>query len=80
MPRFHPSDFKVRTLDGVADDWPIDYATLEPFYAENDRMIGLSGLVGDPANPPHPAPEALMPPLPLGKSGSQLAQGFNAMG
>jgi choline dehydrogenase-like flavoprotein len=29
----HPSDFKVRTLDGVADDWPVDYATLEPFFA-----------------------------------------------
>jgi len=28
FPRLHPSDFKVRTLDGVADDWPIDYATL----------------------------------------------------
>ena len=24
-PRLHPSDFKVKTLDGVADDWPIDY-------------------------------------------------------
>ena len=39
FPRFHPSDFRARTLDGVADDWPIDYATLEPFFAENDRMI-----------------------------------------
>ena len=27
-PRLHPSDFKVRTLDGVADDWPIDYTCL----------------------------------------------------
>ncbi len=26
FPRFHPSDFRVRSLDGVADDWPIDYA------------------------------------------------------
>ena len=48
FPRFHPSDFRVRTLDGVADDWPIDYATLEPFYDENDRMMGVSGLAGDP--------------------------------
>jgi choline dehydrogenase-like flavoprotein len=48
FPRFHPSDFRVRALDGVADDWPIDYATLEPFYAENDRMMGVSGLAGDP--------------------------------
>ena len=52
FPRFHPGDFKVRTLDGVADDWPIDYWTLEPYYAENDRMMGVSGLAGDPAYPP----------------------------
>jgi len=27
FPRLHPSDFRVKSLDGVADDWPIDYAT-----------------------------------------------------
>ena len=77
FPRFHPSDFRVRTLDGVADDWPIDYATLEPFYAENDRMMGVSGLAGDPAYPPQ---EPMMPPLPLGKSGATLARGLNKLG
>ena len=71
-PRFHPSDFRVRTLDGVADDWPIDYRTLEPYYAENDRMTGVSGLAGDPAYPPK---QPTMPPLPLGKSGTTLARG-----
>ena len=45
-PRMHPSDFRVRTLDGVADDWPIDYWTLEPYFAENDRMTGVAGLGG----------------------------------
>ncbi|MFM7303766.1 MAG: NAD(P)-binding protein, partial [Alphaproteobacteria bacterium] len=25
FPRMHPSDFRVRSLDGVADDWPISY-------------------------------------------------------
>ena len=77
FPRFHPSDFRARSLDGVADDWPIDYATLEPFYAENDRMMGVSGLAGDPAYPPH---EPLMPPLPLGKSGATLVRGLNKLG
>jgi choline dehydrogenase-like flavoprotein len=77
FPRFHPSDFRVRSLDGVADDWPIDYATLAPFYDENDRMMGVSGLAGDPAYPPH-APT--MPPLPLGKSGTTLARGLNRLG
>ena len=43
FPRLHPSDFRVRSLDGVADDWPIDYDTLVPFFEENDRMMGVSG-------------------------------------
>jgi len=45
-PRMHPSDFRVRTLDGVADDWPIDYWTLEPYFADNDRIMGVAGLTG----------------------------------
>ena len=35
FPRLHPSDFRVKSLDGVAEDWPISYDTLEPF-----RMTG----------------------------------------
>ncbi|MCE2426001.1 MAG: GMC family oxidoreductase [Pseudomonadales bacterium] len=77
FPRFHPSDFRVKTLDGVADDWPIDYRTLEPFYAENDRMMGTSGLAGDPAYPPK---EPVMPPVPLGRAGATIAKGFNKLG
>ena len=77
FPRFHPSDFRVRTLDGVADDWPIDYATLEPFYTENERMMGISGLAGDPAYPPKQMP---LKPLPLGRAGSTIARGMNALG
>jgi len=77
FPRFHPSDFRVRTLDGIADDWPIDYGTLEPFYAVNDKMMGVSGLAGDPAYPPK---QPVMPPLPLGKSSAVLARGFNQLG
>ena len=72
FPRLHPSDFRVRTLDGVAEDWPVDYDTLAPFFAENDRMMGVSGLAGDPGVPPRNPP---MPPLPLGRSGALLAQG-----
>ena len=43
FPRLHPSDFKVRTLDGIADDWPVSYAQLEPFFDLNDKMMGVSG-------------------------------------
>lgn len=76
-PRMHPSDFRVRTLDGVADDWPIDYWTLEPYFAENDRVTGVAGLAGDPAYPLH---QPTLPPVPLGKSGTRYAQAMNQLG
>jgi choline dehydrogenase-like flavoprotein len=77
FPRMHPSDFRVRSLDGVADDWPIDYWTLEPFFEENDRMMGVSGLIGDPGVPPRNPP---MPPVPLGRTGVRYARAMNELG
>lgn len=78
FPRFHPSDFRVKTLDGVADDWPIRYEDLEPYYDLNDRMMGVSGLMGDPANPPRsPRPT---PPLSLGVYGETIGRGFDKLG
>lgn len=77
FPRLHPSDFRVRTLDGVADDWPLDYAHLAPYYDVNARMMGVAGLAGDPAYPPK---EPTLPPVPLGKLGETLARGFNRLG
>jgi choline dehydrogenase-like flavoprotein len=77
FPRFHPSDFRVRSLDGVADDWPLDYQRLAPFYDVNAHMMGVSGLAGDPAYPPKRVP---LPPVALGKLGETLARGFNRLG
>ncbi|MEE2703601.1 MAG: GMC family oxidoreductase [Myxococcota bacterium] len=77
FPRFHPGDFKVRTLDGVADDWPIDYDRLEPYYEQNAQMMGVAGLAGDPA---YPHKELPLPPVSLGKLGHTLAGGFNKLG
>ena len=56
FPRMHPSDFRVRTLDGVADDWPLAYDDLAPYYALNEAMMGVAGLAGDPSLPERPAP------------------------
>jgi len=76
-PRMRPSDFRAKTLDGVADDWPVDYAMLEPFYNMNDRNIGVSGLAGNPAYPRYEPP---LPPIPIGVLGQTLARGFNKLG
>ncbi len=77
FPRLHPSDFRVRSLDGVADDWPISYDTLDAYFAQNDRMMGVSGLAGDPMYPPKQPP---LPPIPLGRVGETIARGYNALG
>jgi len=73
-----PSDFKVRTLDGVADDWPLDYEDLEPYYVRVEQEFGVSGLPGNPAYPPGNGPP--MPPVPLGKIGRRFAAAHNRLG
>lgn len=76
-PRFHPSDFKVKTLDGVASDWPISYQDLEKYYNLNDLNIGVAGLEGDPA---YPRIQNLLPPVPIGKMGVKIGNAFNKLG
>ena len=77
-PRFHPSDFRVRTLDGVGDDWPLTYDELAPYYDLNDRMMGVSGLAGDTAYPPRPARP--FGPLGLTGGGRTLAEAMDRLG
>ncbi len=77
-PRMLPSDFRVRSLDGVADDWPITYEELRPFYECSDRQIGVSGLGGDPAYPPGDDPP--LPPLPIGAGGLRVARAHSRLG
>jgi choline dehydrogenase-like flavoprotein len=78
FPRFHPSDFRARSLDGVADDWPVRYEDLEPYYDLNDRELGVAGAAGDPANPPRlPRPT---PSLPVGVMGETIGRGFEKLG
>ena len=78
-PRALPSDFRVRSLDGVADDWPIDYFELLPYFYRTDRDFGVSGLPGDPAYPPD-AEDAPMPPLPIGAAGMKVARAHTKLG
>ena len=78
-PRALPSDFRVRSLDGVADDWPISYSDLLPYFYRTDRAFGISGLPGDPAYPPD-AEDAPMPPLPIGSAGLKVARAHTRLG
>jgi choline dehydrogenase-like flavoprotein len=55
-PRFHPSDFEVRTRDGVAVDWPISYWDLKESFERVERELPVAGQDwpwGDPHTYPH---------------------------
>ncbi len=78
-PRLAPSDFRVRTLDGVADDWPISYEELAPFYDRSEIDFGVSGLAGDPAYPPRET-HYPMPPPPLTKIARKAIVGLDKLG
>jgi choline dehydrogenase-like flavoprotein len=46
--RFHPDDFRMASKYGVPEgsslaDWPISYATLEPFYERAEWELGVAG-------------------------------------
>ena len=73
-----PSDFRVRTLDGVADDWPMAYEDLVPFYEANEFDFGVSGMGGNPAYPPGAAPP--LPAHPINGTGRTMAEGLNKLG
>ncbi|MGH7119714.1 MAG: GMC family oxidoreductase, partial [Acetobacteraceae bacterium] len=76
-PRFRPSDFRKGREHGFAPDWPITYEDVAPFYERADRLIGVSGLPGDPAVPPATYPT---PPLPMGTAARRLASAFDRLG
>ncbi len=42
-PRFHPNDFKLASLYGIAQDWPMSYDELEPFYLEVEQVMQIAG-------------------------------------
>ncbi|MER7705714.1 GMC family oxidoreductase [Kitasatospora sp. NPDC097605] len=75
-PRFHPSDFRTRTLDGVGADWPIDYADLRASYRRLEYELPVAGQYW-PWGEPHPYPH---PPHQLGGNGEIFLRGAAALG
>lgn len=75
--RFVPNDFKLKTLYGHGEDWPISYDDLEPHYAEAESEIGVAGDASDDLGSPRssgfPMPE--IPPSYLDKTFAEALKG-----
>jgi choline dehydrogenase-like flavoprotein len=76
--RMRPREFRLRSLAGLADDWPISYDEMKPYYERIDQDMLISGMTGDPAYPEGPAPA--LSPLPIGPLGRKAAEGMNRLG
>ena len=55
-PRLHEKDFEMESRYGLADDWPIDYEDLRPYYAAAERELGVAGSDDNPFGPPREEP------------------------
>lgn len=81
--RMHPEAMKMRSRFGVAADWPIDYADLEPYYVRAEELIGVAGPANQGARwrsrgfplPPHPLSYAART---LGAGAAALGLGWQA--
>jgi choline dehydrogenase-like flavoprotein len=76
-PRFHPSDFRIHSEDGVGIDWPMSYQDLKPYYELLEREIPVAGPAWFPWGDPHGHPYG---PHPLGGVGDVLVRGCTKLG
>jgi choline dehydrogenase-like flavoprotein len=82
--RFPEIEFEQATKLGVPEgstiaDWPIKYADLEPYYTKVEWEVGVSGLAGNPFEPPRRKGYP-MPPLPIKSEGVLMERGAKKLG
>jgi choline dehydrogenase-like flavoprotein len=81
--RLHPAAMRMQSRFGVAADWPIDYAALEPYYVQAENLIGVAGPAAQGARwrsqpfplPPHPLSWAAKT---LGRGAARLKMSWQA--
>ena len=75
-PRFHPSDFRTYSTDGVGADWPLQYQDLRSYYEDIEGELPVAGEYwpwGDPHGYPHS-------PHPVSGNGELFLRGALACG
>jgi choline dehydrogenase-like flavoprotein len=75
-PRFHPSDFRTFTQDGVGADWPIGYEDLRRYYQAIEEELPVAGEKW-PWGDAHAYPYR---PHPVGGNGEMFLRGAAKLG
>jgi choline dehydrogenase-like flavoprotein len=77
--RLHADDFRMRSRHGIAEDWPISYDDLEPYYTAAEAAFGVAGAADDPWASPRRAPFPL-PAFPFSYSDRVFAPACRNVG
>ena len=77
--RFHANDFRLRSLYGIGEDWPISYEDLEPYYRAAESALGVAGTSDDPWASPRSSPFPL-PPFAFSYSDGMFARACARVG
>jgi choline dehydrogenase-like flavoprotein len=75
-PRFHPSDFRTYSTDGVGANWPISYDDIRPHYETVERELPVAGQ-NWPWGHPHKYPFS---PHPISEAAAVIWRGAIAQG
>ena len=70
-------DFKGRSIDGVGEDWPIDYPDLAPYYDKIEREVGVCGNLDHLEDLPD---GIFLPPAPMKRSDLLIKRGAEKLG
>ncbi len=76
--RLHPDAMKMKSRFGVAADWPVDYAELEPYYQRAEQLIGVAGPASQGARSRSRA--FPLPAHPMSYAAKTLGRGAAALG
>jgi len=77
--RFDASDFRLRSLHGVGEDWPLSYRQLEPYYGVAERTLGVAGDADEPRASPR-STQFPLPPFPFSYSDGLFASAGSRLG
>lgn len=76
VPRAQADDLRLHRDFGVGTDWPLSLDDLTPYYAEVERVLGVSG----PSDYPWGERTYPLPPLPLNGAAQLMERGCAELG
>jgi choline dehydrogenase-like flavoprotein len=78
--RLRPVDFTMRSSYGVADDWPLGYDEILPYYEQAERRWGVAGDDRQVWGAPRGNAPYQMPPIPVSYMDAQVDEALQTLG